>query len=279
MSTHPKVTPGIQYGYSGLPPDHISDSEFINGLASKGYQAFEVAFTQGFPWNENRCVQFGQAAAAQGIRLSVHAPYSAVLTVPKESRAEQCRADIARSVELAAALGASPVVIHLGSRHNERWPTLYERIKRHLGWVKSQVGGLGVDIGVENTGRLFHMGSKVDLAVISEAFTFVRPVIDWAHVHAINQGSMLSSNDFAMILRFLQDRFPYSKLSPLHTHFSDVEFNLKGEIRHLPYGEGTLRVRPLVQAAASAGINMTVISESRDDRSHNAIYQEITDTF
>src|SRR5690606_31882210 len=43
--------------------------------------------------------------------------------------------------------------------------------------------------------------------------------------------------------------FPAWMIDPLHTQFTDNQVGDKGEVRHLPYGEGTLRVGPLVEAA------------------------------
>ena len=254
----------------------MTDGEFLDGLAEKGHQAFELAFTRGFSWKERRCAAFAREAADRGIRLSAHAPYFAVLTVADEDRARQCRAAIEHTVKLGAALDARTVVAHLGSRREEPPEALIDRMKRHLDWIASKVSDLGVGLGLETTGRVNHMGSLGDIALLSDEFPFVRPVVDWAHVHAISGGGLRSVEAFEAVFGFLRQRFPGWKIDPLHTHFSDVLYGEKGEIRHLPYGEGTLRAAPLVEAARSAGFRMTVISESRDAWSHDAIYQAIS---
>ena len=45
----------------------------------------------------------------------------------------------------------------------------------------------------------------------------------------------------------------------------------RNETKHLPYGEGTLRVEPLGKALARFSRPATVISESPDEESHQAI--------
>ncbi len=265
----------IGYGYSGMPTSGMADGAFLDGLEERGHQAFELAFTRGFPWNERRCARFGRAAADRGIGLSVHAPYFAVLTVADEDRAKQCRGALEHTLKLGAELGARIVVSHLGPRREEDPEVLLDRMCEHLGWIGSKVAGLGVSLGLETTGRARHMGSLGDIALLSAEFPFVRPVVDWAHVHAISQGGLVSPEAFSAVFAFLRDNFPAWKVDPLHTQFSDVLYGEMGEIRHLPYGEGTLRAEPLVKAAREAGIRMTVISESRDMRSHDAIHSEI----
>lgn len=265
----------IRYGYSGLPPKGVPDGGFLDGLAEQGHEAFELAFTRGFPWKERRCALFGREAADRGIRLSVHAPYFAVLTVADEDRAKQCRGALEHTIKLGAELGARIVVAHPGSRRGGEPGVLLDRIREHLDWIGAKVDGLGVPLGLETTGRVSHMGSLGDIALLSAEFPFVRPVVDWAHIHALSRGSLLSVEAFAAVLGFVKENFPAWKIDPLHAHFSDVLYGEMGEIRHIRYGDGTLRVEPLVRASQAAGMRMTVISESRDSRSHDAIHAEL----
>jgi hypothetical protein len=55
------------------------------------------------------------------------------------------------------------------------------------------------------------------------------------------------------------------------SHFSDIAFANRNETKHLPYGEGTLRVDPLGDALLQFKRPTTVISESPDEASSQAI--------
>jgi endonuclease IV len=59
--------------------------------------------------------------------------------------------------------------------------------------------------------------------------------------------------------------------APFHIHFSDIAYANRNETKHLPYGEGTLRAEPLRDALARFDRPATVISESPDDASTQAI--------
>ena len=59
--------------------------------------------------------------------------------------------------------------------------------------------------------------------------------------------------------------------APFHIHFSDIAFANRNETKHLPYGEGTLRAEPLREALARFKRPATVISESPDEASSQAI--------
>ena len=54
-----------------------------------------------------------------------------------------------------------------------------------------------------------------------------------------------------------------------------VSCGYAGEIRHVPYGDGSLRSGPLAEAAVEAGLRMIVISEAREEPSHDAILADL----
>ncbi len=268
----------IRFGYSGMPPDQTSDEEFLDGLAERGHRAFELSFTKGFPWRERRCAGFAAAAADRGIRLTAHAPYFAVLTVADRERAGQCRSALEHTIKLGAELGAPLIVAHLGALRDETPDRVFPRVREHLEWIGGKTSHLGVGLGLETAGKTNQLGSLGDIALLASEFPFVRPVPDWAHLHAITRGGLDSQEAFATVFGFLRDNFPAWMLDPLHTQFSDVLYGEAGEIRHIAYGEGTLRAAPLAGAVREAGLRITVISESRDRPSHDAIHREIRQT-
>jgi endonuclease IV len=59
--------------------------------------------------------------------------------------------------------------------------------------------------------------------------------------------------------------------APFHIHFSDISYANRNEKSHLPYGQGTLRADPLAEALAGFERPATVIGESPDEESNQAI--------
>ncbi|MFO7571881.1 MAG: hypothetical protein R6W48_04680 [Gaiellaceae bacterium] len=58
---------------------------------------------------------------------------------------------------------------------------------------------------------------------------------------------------------------------PIDIHISDIAFANRNETRHLPYGQGTLRVGPLRDALAQFERPATIISGSLDEESSQII--------
>ncbi len=264
----------IRFGISRLPPEDVPDEQFLDDLVAKGHRALELPFVDGFPWKEKRCQAFGELAADRDIRLSVHAPYFAGLTLPDEDRGRQSLAALEHTMKLGKALTAPVIVAHFGSNYSEEPDVLMDRIRSRLDSVVSKVESLGVGMGLETAGNNRSFGSLGDIAMLASEYSFVRPVVDWAHVHAMTGGGLTSKEAFVSVFSFIQSQFPGWMIAPLQTQFSDNEFGAGGEIRHIAYGEGTLRVGPLVEAAQEAGVGMVLISEARDLASHDRIWEE-----
>ena len=264
----------IRFGISRLPPEDVPDEQFLDDLVAKGHRALELPFVDGFPWKEKRCQAFGELAADRDIRLSVHAPYFAGLTLPDEDRGRQSLAALEHTMKLGKALTAPVIVAHFGSNYSEEPDVLMDRIRSRLDSVVTKVESLGVGMGLETAGNNRSFGSLGDIAMLASEYSFVRPVVDWAHVHAMTGGGLTSKDAFVSVFSFIQSQFPGWMIAPLQTQFSDNEFGAGGEIRHIAYGEGTLRVGPLVEAAQEAGIGMVLISEARDLASHDRIWEE-----
>ena len=265
----------IRFGISGLPPQDGDDATFLDSLVERGHSAYELAFVKGFPWKERRCERFGGLAAERGIAVSIHAPYFAILTSDDPEKAKQTRAALEHTMKLGAALGSRVIVAHTGYTKGRTAEELHAVAAQGLQSIEPKIRHLGVALGLEVGGSERAFGTLGDIALLAEQFAFVHPVVDWAHLHAMSRGALTTKEAFLGVFAFLRDNFPGWTLDPLHCQFTDNEFGHAGEIRHVPYGEGSLRVAPMIEAAVEAGVRMTLISEAREASSHQAIQEEM----
>jgi deoxyribonuclease-4 len=118
-------------------------------------------------------------------------------------------------------------------------------------------------------GRVREIGTVDDVLEISRRSGWVRPVLDFAHMHATSDGGFTSVEPFADALAKADAVLEAG--APFHIHFSDIQFANRNETKHLPYGEGTLRAEPLRDALARFERPATVISESPDEESSQTI--------
>jgi deoxyribonuclease-4 len=113
------------------------------------------------------------------------------------------------------------------------------------------------------------LGSLDDVVAIASRLDWIRPVLDFAHLHATSDGAYTTVDRFVAALSAADKVL--SPGIPFHIHFSDISYANRNEKTHLPYGEGTLRADPLAEALARFDRPATVISESPDERSNQAI--------
>src|SRR5919112_2075592 len=118
-------------------------------------------------------------------------------------------------------------------------------------------------------GRVRDLGTVDDVIAIAAQVDFVRPVLDFAHMHATSDGAFLEAEAFAGALAGADAVLEPD--APFHIHFSDIQYANRNETKHLRYGEGTLRAEPLRDALAQFERPATVISESPDEASSQTI--------
>jgi deoxyribonuclease-4 len=254
-------------------PDRGSPERAVELLLERGYDACEIDFESGFwmdyPWAE----RLGELAREHDIALSVHAPlFGWVGHLEAIGRKwSSALGGLDRSAGIAKACGAEVVVFHPGFLLGRSREDAIAAVVEQLALVRGRLEGKdrAVAFGVEVMGRVRDLGSLEDCVAISRGAGWVRPVIDFAHMHATSDGAFVEAAPFEEALGLVDDVLAPS--APFHIHFSDIAYANRNETKHLPYGEGTLRADPLREALAGFDRAATVISESPDEASSQAI--------
>jgi len=262
----------IRVGPARLP-SRESPEEAVAVLLERGYTACEIDFESGFWMDYPFAEHLGKLARANGIALSVHAPLFGFMghleAVGKKYTSAVGALD--RSAGIAAASGAELVVFHPGFLLGRDREAAIDAVVEQLAMLRERLEAKGraVSFGVEVMGRVRDLGSIDDVVEISRRTGWVRPVLDFAHMHATSDGMFLQPDRFSEALAAVDAVIEPGR--PFHIHFSDIAFANRNETKHLPYGDGTLRAEPLRDALAGFERPATVISESPDERSSQAI--------
>ena len=221
-----------------------------------------------YPWAE----RFGELARANGIVLSVHAPIAGFMGHAERGRKLNMAVGMLdHSAGIAKAAGAEVVVFHPGFLLGRTREAALDSVCEQLGELRERLERKerAVAFGVEVMGRVNELGNADDVLEISRRCGWVRPVIDFAHLHATSDGAFLETEAFAGVLERADGVLEPG--APFHVHFSDIQFANRNETKHLSYGEGTLRAEPLGEALARFARPATVITESPDEESNQAI--------
>jgi deoxyribonuclease-4 len=254
-------------------PSRDSPEEAIELVLERGYAACEIDFESGFWMDYPFAERLGELAREHDVALSVHAPLFGFMghVEPSGRKFTSAVGALDRSAGIAAASGAELVVFHPGFLLERSREDAIDAVVSQLGTLRERLEqkGRAVPFGIEVMGRVRDLGSVQDVVDISSRVDWVRPVLDFAHMHATSDGAFLEPAPFREALE-LADTVMEAD-APFHIHFSDIAFANRNETKHLPYGEGTLRAEPLRDALTSFDRPATVISESPDERSSQAI--------
>ena len=254
-------------------PSRESPEAAIDLLRERGHTACEVDFEGKFWMDYDWAERFGELARDAGIVLSVHAPIAGFMGhVERDKKQRMAVGMLDHSAGIARSCGAELVVFHPGFLLGRTREQALDSVVEQLAELRERLEGKdrAVPFGVEIMGRVRELGTAEDVFAISaRSGGWVRPVLDFAHLHAVTDGAFLSPDDFASVLGVADDLLEPG--APFHVHFSDIAYANRNETKHLSYGEGTLRAEPLGEALARFKRPATVISESPDEVSHQAI--------
>jgi deoxyribonuclease IV len=261
----------LRFGPARIP-SRESPEQAVAILQERGYSAceidFEGKFWMDYPWAE----RLGELARDAGIALSVHAPIAGFVGhAERGKKLNMAIGMLDHSAGIALAAGAELVVFHPGFLLGREREQALDDVVEQAGELRERLEkkGRGVPFGVEVMGRVNELGTIDDVLAIASRLEWVRPVLDFAHMHATSDGAFTEVDGFAEVLGRADAAMEPG--APFHVHFSDIAYANRNETKHLSYGEGTLRAEPLAEALSRFDRAATVISESPDEESHQAI--------
>jgi len=261
----------LHYGPARVPSRDSPDAA-VAALQERGLSACEIDFEGRFWMDYDFAAAFGELCAEADIALSVHAPIAGFMGhAERGKKLNMAVGMLDHSAGIAKAAGAELVVFHPGFLLGRTREEAIDSVVEQLGELRERLEGKdrGVPFGIEVMGRVRELGSIDDVCEIASRLDWIRPVIDFAHMHATTDGAM--SDVDAMAAALEQADAVIEDGAPFHIHFSDIQFANRNETKHLPYGEGTLRAEPLRDALGRFDRPATVISESPTSESTDTI--------
>ena len=266
----------VKLGPAGIPilcekRDTVSGIERVSEL---GLQAMEVEFVHGIKMSKKTARMVGEAAKEYGISLSIHAPYFINLCSEDKDKIKASIKRILDSCILGEEMGANIVVFHPGYyqklSRNEAFEMVLESCQNMSDYLSDH--GMKILLGAETMGKHSAFGSLDENIKLGKKVKKLVPVIDFAHLYARNYGKI----NYPEIL----DKVKH--LKHLHTHFSNIEYNMAGERRHLPL-DGRPKFRPLAEEILKRKLDITIICESplleRDSLKMKKVFESLGYSF
>ncbi len=190
-------------------PSRESPEAAIETILERGYAAVEIDFESGFWMDYPFAERLGVLAREHDVALSVHAPLFGFMGHLEASGRKFTSAvgALDRSAGIVAASGAELVVFHPGFFLGRSREDALDAVVEQLGMLRERLEAKGraVPFGIEVMGRVRDLGSVDDIVEISRRLDWVRPVLDFAHMHATSDGAFLEPEPFREALELADE--------------------------------------------------------------------------
>src|SRR5262245_7141324 len=177
-------------------PSRESPEEAVRLLLERGYTACEIDFEGGFWMDYEWAERLGTVAADADVALSVHAPIAGFLGhVERDKKQRMAVGMLDHSAGIAAACGAELVVFHPGFLLGRERHDALDAVVEQLGELRERLAAKGraVPFGIEIMGRVRELGTAEDVFHVAARLGWVRPVLDFAHLHAVTDGGFVET--------------------------------------------------------------------------------------
>lgn len=241
-----------------------------------GLDAYEYEAGRGVVAGEESLRAVGEAAAAHGIRMSLHAPYFISLSGAVEEKRLASIDYIRKSLWAAELLGADTIVIHSGSAGKMSRAEAMRLSCDTLARVMQAVGDTSIRLGIETMGKVNQLGTLDEVLALCSVDERMIPCVDFGHLYARSQGTELNDEtapaDYAAILDAIAAALPGERAKKFHAHFSRIAYTKGGEKCHLTFADTEFGPppAPLMQLLKTRGLAPTIICESAGTQAEDA---------
>ena len=241
-----------------------------------GLDCFEYSFGRGVRMSEAKASSIAEAFREQGIEISVHAPYYINFANPAPENAENSYAYVLASGAAVRAMGGRRVVFHAATQGKLSREEAVELTETRLKTLCERIYGEGLDdllFCPETMGKLAQIGTLEEVVRFCKIDRVFLPAIDFGHLNAREQGSLVTEQDYRERLEYMIDELGFERVKHFHVHFSKIEYGEKGEKRHLTFADTTYgpEFAPLAAALRSLSLEPYIVCESAGTQAEDAL--------
>ena len=285
--TSKKALAKTQFGVAGFPVGFFDspykknrDNIFI-WLRELGLDALELQCTYGIRMGDEQALRYKELAAEYGITLTIHAPYYVNLGSKTAQTVINSKNEIIKAFKLANLIGAGRIIFHPGGGHGktaEDRAVGIDQLIAALNEIKPQIDTTNVKIYPEIGGKVSSLGNLDEIIKICSAVDYAYPCIDFAHLHAREQGSMTSQAKMIEVLNKVEDNLGRDALENAHFHMYPIDYTVGGEKIHRAFadkditGESYLPLATdFIAAIKAKNLNPLVICEAHNTQEIGAM--------
>lgn len=248
-------------------------AKFVRGM---GLDCFEYSFGRGVRMTEAKAVSIGDAFRAEGVEISVHAPYYINFANPSDESAQKSFGYVLESGKMLRAMGGRRCVFHPAAQgkmpREEAVSLTEERLKILRDYI--YLNGMNdLYFCPETMGKTAQIGTLEEVVRFCKIDEIFLPAVDFGHINAREQGSLRTVSDYKERLEYMIAELGYERVKHFHVHFSKIQYSVKGEVRHLTFADSEYgpEFAPLAAALKELGLEPYIVCESAGTQAEDAL--------
>ncbi len=248
-------------------PLRSKPSNYKNGfedIIELGLDGMELEFVHGVRISEDSISTVKAVTAENNLITTAHAPFYINLNSPEPKKIDASITRIIDTALTAAKFDAYSITYHAAYYMKKDENEVYKLIcaANELIGKALQESNVKIWVRPETTGKKSQWGDIFEVVKLSKDFDFVLPCVDFSHLHARENGTLKTYDDFARILEFMGNELGQNALNNFHAHIAGIEYSAKGERRHLILEESDMNYKDLLKAFVNFDVKGVVVCES-----------------
>ena len=271
----------IRFGPSGnsesfYAAGYSHTEEAASYVKEMGLDCFEYSFGRGVRMTTEKAGAIGRAFAAEGVELSVHAPYFINFANPDDEMAQKSFGYVLDSAKMVWAMGGRRIVFHPAAQGKDAREIAVSRAEDRLKTLRDYIYLNGMEdlmFCPETMGKFAQIGTPEEIVRFCKIDPVFTPCVDFGHVNAREQGSLKTAEDYRRLLGYMIGELGYERMKHFHVHFSKIMYGAKGEIKHLTFADEVYgpSFEPLAEVLHELRLEPYIVSESDGTQAEDAL--------
>jgi len=267
----------LLFGTAGIPLSAKGNGTTggIEEVKRLGLSAMELEFVRSVNLNDKSAIQVKEAVKKNNVVLSCHGQYYINLNGNQKTVVASKRM-ILQAAKIAWLAGAFSITYHMAYYMKVDKEKAYQNVKDNLKEILKKLSqeDIKIQLRPEIAGKLSQFGNLMECIKLSQELENVQPCIDFAHLHARTNGKNNSYKEFCAILEEIEKELGREALEQMHIQVAGIEYNEKGERRHLNLKDSDFNYIELIRALKDFKVKGVVISESPNIEGDALLLQE-----
>lgn len=235
--------------------------DLINEMNLDG---LEIEFVHGVKMNEANQALVKQFSQLKDKKITCHGPYYINLNSQEEEKIDASINRILETARMGEKIGAYSITFHaafyMKQSIDEVYKTVYKSMEKICSILEEENNNIWVR--PETTGKGTQWGTLEEIVKLSKEFKNVLPCVDFAHIHARNNGLYNTYDEFSKLFEYMGKELGDDIFNNFHAHLAGIEYGAKGEKNHLILEESDMNYKDLLKVFKEYNVKGVLVCES-----------------